>query len=105
MAIDDNGQSYIQKNLFIIINEIKISIECFRFADIRENREVFAGLFILKNENLCGNWMNQYPTLFPSFKSVDGLNLTKGFAGNQEKSLLNLTRMSQAYSEKPIICK
>ena len=38
MAIDDNGQSYIQKNLFIIINEIKISIECFRFADIRENR-------------------------------------------------------------------
>ncbi|RKI99374.1 hypothetical protein D7X87_25330 [bacterium D16-54] len=38
MAIDDNGQSYIQKNLFIIINEIKISIECFRFADIRKNR-------------------------------------------------------------------
>lgn len=50
------------------------------FFDIRkENRELFAGLSIAKEEELCENWMNKYPTLFLSLKSVDGLNFEKAY--------------------------
>lgn len=44
------------------------------FFDIREDsRELFNGLTIAKDEELCRKWMNQCPTLFFSFKDIDGL--------------------------------
>ena len=42
------------------------------FFDIRkDSRTIFEGLEISKNTALCNEWMNQYPTLFLSFKDVD----------------------------------
>ena len=39
------------------------------FFDIRkDSRTIFEGLKISKNTALCDEWMNQYPTLFLSFK-------------------------------------
>lgn len=50
------------------------------FFDIRkESSGLFAGLVIAGEENLCRSWMNRYPTLFLSFKSVDGLDFAKAF--------------------------
>lgn len=50
------------------------------FFDIqKDSRELFAGLSITREETLCENWMNQYPTLFLSFKSVDGLDFAKAY--------------------------
>ncbi len=50
------------------------------FFDIRkESSSLFAGLSIEREESLCGCWMNQYPTLFLSFKSLDGLDFTKAY--------------------------
>ena len=44
------------------------------FFDIRKNsKALFEGLEITENQNLCNDWMNQYPTLFLTFKDVDGL--------------------------------
>lgn len=35
------------------------------FFDIqKESRHFFAGLSVMENEELCRQWMNQYPTLF-----------------------------------------
>ena len=43
------------------------------FLDIRkDSRELFEGLEISKETAICERWMNQYPTLFLSFKDVDG---------------------------------
>ena len=48
------------------------------FFDIRrDSRELFDGLEIAEHPELCEKWMNQYPTVFVSFRQVDGLN----FAG------------------------
>lgn len=45
------------------------------FFDIRRDSQgLFEGLEISKDEELCKKWMNQFPTLFFSFKDVDGLN-------------------------------
>lgn len=45
------------------------------FFDIRkDSRKLFEDLKISRNIELCQKWMNQYPTLFISFKDVDGLN-------------------------------
>lgn len=50
------------------------------FFDIRrENGSLFAGLSIAEDKDLCDTWMNKYPTLFLSFKSVDGLNFQKAY--------------------------
>lgn len=50
------------------------------FFDIRkESRELFEGLSIVEEKELCAAWMNQYPTLFLSFKNVDGLNFDKAY--------------------------
>ena len=44
------------------------------FLDIqRDSRALFEGLQIFRNDALCSSWMNQYPTLFVTFKDVDGL--------------------------------
>lgn len=50
------------------------------FFDIRkESSELFEGLSITAESGLCAGWMNQYPTLSLSFKSVDGLDFTKAY--------------------------
>lgn len=50
------------------------------FFDLRkESRGLFAGLSIAEDKELCGQWMNQYPTLFLSLKNVDGLTFTKAY--------------------------
>ena len=50
------------------------------FFDIRKDSSaLFAGLEISKNRDLCEAWMNQWPTIFFSFKDVDGLNFEDAY--------------------------
>lgn len=50
------------------------------FFDIREDsRELFQGLKISENRELCENWMNQYPVVLLSFKNVDGLEFETAY--------------------------
>ena len=50
------------------------------FFDIRKDRrKLFEGLEIAKNRTLCDEWMNQYPTIFVSFRQVDGLDFTGAY--------------------------
>ena len=50
------------------------------FFDIRkDSKELFEGLEITENQALCVEWMNQYPTIFVSFRQVDGLNFTGAY--------------------------
>lgn len=51
-----------------------------KFFDIEKNsREVFAGLEISENKELCETWMNQWPIVFLTFKDVDGLNFRSAY--------------------------
>lgn len=50
------------------------------FFDIEKNsKEVFAGLEISENKELCETWMNQWPIVFLTFKDVDGLNFRSAY--------------------------
>ena len=50
------------------------------FFDIRkDSKELFAGLEIGKQPELCGGWMNQYPVIFFSLKDVDGLTFLHAY--------------------------
>ena len=50
------------------------------FFDIRrDSRKLFEGLEITKDQALCVDWMNQYPTIFVSFRQVDGLDFTGAY--------------------------
>ena len=50
------------------------------FFDIRrDSQAMFEGLEISKNEALCGEWRNQWPVLFLSFKRVDGLDFGSAY--------------------------
>ena len=50
------------------------------FFDIRkDSRKLFEGLEITKQQDLCEKWMNQYPTVFVSFRQVDGLNFGSAY--------------------------
>lgn len=45
------------------------------FFDIRrQSRNLFEGLEIIRYTELCDRWMNQWPTIFVSFRRVDGLD-------------------------------
>lgn len=45
------------------------------FFDIKkDSKQMFEGLEIPKRNDLCAEWMNQWPTIFVSFRQVDGLN-------------------------------
>ena len=45
------------------------------FFDIRkDSKKLFEGLEIAEHQSLCDEWMNQYPTIFVSFRQVDGLD-------------------------------
>ena len=57
------------------------------FFDInRDSKAVFDGLDIMKHQEFCSEWMNQYPVLFISFKDVDGLDFESAY--EQLKSVL-----------------
>ena len=50
------------------------------FFDIRKNSaSMFQGLEIAQNESLCEEWLNKWPTLFLTFKRVDGLDFSSAF--------------------------
>ena len=50
------------------------------FFDIRkDSRALFEGLEIAGDQALCDAWMNQYPTIFASFRQVDGLDFTGAY--------------------------
>ena len=50
------------------------------FLDIRkDSRHLFKGLEIFDEVEICEKWMNQYPTLFLSFKDVDGTTFENAF--------------------------
>ncbi|MBQ8135373.1 MAG: AAA family ATPase [Clostridia bacterium] len=51
------------------------------FFDIgKDSKAIFEGLEISKDEELCKKWMNQYPTIFISFKDVGGINFESAAA-------------------------
>ena len=50
------------------------------FLDIRKkNQNLFEGLEIFRNSQLCELWMNQWPVIFFSFKNVDGLSFNSAY--------------------------
>ena len=50
------------------------------FFDIqKDNKALFEGLEIAKRHELCMEWMNQWPTVFVSFRQVDGLNFNSAY--------------------------
>ena len=50
------------------------------FFNIRsDNRELFDGLEITRDEALCGAWMNQYPVVFLTLKDIDGLTFEDAY--------------------------
>ncbi len=50
------------------------------FFDIRKDSKVlFAGLDIMRHEEFCREWMNQYPVLSISFKDVEGLSFDSAY--------------------------
>ena len=50
------------------------------FFDISRNSEqLFKGLEIFKKQTLCAAWMNQYPTIFLSFKYIGGTSFENAF--------------------------
>ena len=50
------------------------------FFNIQKNSDtLFEGLEISKDTASCQKWMNQYPTLFLTFKDVDGLNFDDAY--------------------------
>ena len=50
------------------------------FFDIRkDNKTLFEGLEIANRHDLCTEWMNQWPTVFVSFRQVDGLNFNSAY--------------------------
>lgn len=50
------------------------------FFDIqKDNKTLFEGLEIANRRDLCTEWMNQWPTVFVSFRQVDGLNFNSAY--------------------------
>ena len=53
-------------------------LECF-FVIQNENKTLFDVLEIANRHDLCTEWMNQWPTVFVSFRQVDGLNFNSAY--------------------------
>lgn len=50
------------------------------FFDItQDSKRLFKGLEISRNQTLCADWMNQYPTIFLSFKDIGGTSFENAF--------------------------
>lgn len=68
------------------------------FFDIRkDNKALFEELEIAKRHELCMEWVNQWPTVFVSFRQVDGLNFNSAY------DMLTLV-ISELYKECTCIC-
>lgn len=75
------------------------------FFDIRKDScALFDGLEVSEDDTLCRDWMNQWPTLFLSFKDVDGLNFSSAwgmlrnriaFLFNQHSYLAESSRVNE----------
>ena len=51
------------------------------FFDIRrDSRAVFDGLAVMKHEEFCAEWMNQYPVLFITLKDAEALKFETAYA-------------------------
>lgn len=62
------------------------------FFDIsRDSRDVFEGLEVVKHEEFCSKWMNQYPVLFLSLKDVAGLEFESAY-GMLESKIADLCK-------------
>ena len=65
------------------------------FFDIREkSSELFQGLEISKNQQLCEKWMNQWPTIFFTLKDVDGIDLDSAY----DQLLFQISDLYQKYT-------
>lgn len=79
------------------------------FFNITKNsKELFTGLKISKNVELCNNYMNQYPTIFITLKEIEGENYRVAFNRFKEKIihlctvfsfLTNSTKVSEESKE------
>ena len=68
------------------------------FFDVRkDSKELFDGLEISKEKEICKNWMNQYPTLFLSLKDVDGTTFENAF--NMLKIVISSLCSQNSYLE------
>ncbi len=69
------------------------------FFDIRrENRDLFKGLKVAKDQKLCQGWMNQWPVIFLSFKDVGGECFEDAYGLLQ--SVISQLYVEHAYLEK-----
>ena len=69
------------------------------FFDIRKNsRELFEGLEISRNQELCGQWMNQWPVIFLTLKDVSRLDFADAY-GMLTMVITNL------YNEHPYLAQ
>ena len=60
------------------------------FFDISEKSELlFDGLEAAAHREMCAAWMNQWPTVFLSFKNVDGLSFAQAY-GQLEYEIADL---------------
>lgn len=65
------------------------------FFDIREkSSELFQGLEISKNQQLCEKWMNQWPTIFFTLKDVDGIDFDSAY----DQLLFQISDLYQKYT-------
>ena len=64
------------------------------FFDIRENnKELFEGLAISKEKELCDNWMNKYPTILVSLKDVG----SNSFEGAFKRLRTEISKLYERY--------
>ena len=50
------------------------------FFDVRkDSKALFEGLEIAQRQDLCNEWMNQWPVVFLSLKNVDGLSFSDAY--------------------------
>ena len=55
------------------------------FFDIqKDSRDIFDGLKVARNKELCDEWMNKHPVFYISLKRVEGLTFTEALAGFRE---------------------
>lgn len=65
------------------------------YFDIRENsQDLFDGLEISKETDLCKEWMNQWPVVFLSLKDIDGLNFKDAY----ERLVVQISNLYKNYT-------
>ena len=65
------------------------------YFDIRENsQDLFDGLEISKEIDLCKEWMNQWPVVFLSLKDIDGLNFEDAY----ERLVVQISNLYKNYT-------